>query len=248
MVQTNNPEELKPLLGLTEPEGIARAFFQGHMGQAWRSDKAALVQVGDFSRLYGQPDIQLLEPLCSRGRMTLVEAGPQWDALLSPVASRRTRYAMALPPQFDRERLQQGTELPGFCLREIDGELYGQLMKEPWSEDLCGNFEDCRDFLKRGLGVAALENGRPVAGAASFTLYDDGIEIEIDTREDYRRKGLARACGSALILRCLDLGLVPYWDAANLASVHLAEKLGYRLKGPYDIWRISIDEMPLSRQ
>ena len=75
--------------------------------------------------------------------------------------------------------------------------------------------------------------GAPVAGAGSYCVYDGGIEIEIDTREDHRRRGLASACGARLILECLDRGLYPSWDAHDLRSVSLAEKLGYRSAGPY---------------
>ena len=39
-----------------------------------------------------------------------------------------------------------------------------------------------------------------MAGASSYTVYDGGIEIEIDTRPDVRRLGLALACGARLIL------------------------------------------------
>jgi len=72
-------------------------------------------------------------------------------------------------------------------------------------------------------------------------LYNDGIEIQIDTREDHRRKGLAAACGAALILECLKRGIYPGWDAANMESVRLAEKLGYRLKGPYYTWAVKMN-------
>lgn len=37
-----------------------------------------------------------------------------------------------------------------------------------------------------------------------------------------------------LILDCLDKGKYPNWDAANLNSVSLAEKLGYVLEESYD--------------
>ena len=44
--------------------------------------------------------------------------------------------------------------------------------------------------------MAVLKDGELVAGASSYSTYDKGIEIEIDTREDHRRKGLAYACGA----------------------------------------------------
>lgn len=65
-----------------------------------------------------------------------------------------------------------------------------------------------------------------VAGASSYSTYDKGMEIEIDTREDHRRKGLAYVCGAKLILEGLEKVLYPSWDAQNKWSVALAQKLG----------------------
>lgn len=48
-----------------------------------------------------------------------------------------------------------------------------------------------------------------------------------------RGRGLATACGARLILDCLERGLYPNWDAHDSRSLHLAEKLGYRLDHPY---------------
>ena len=98
------------------------------------------------------------------------------------------------------------------------------------SHDLCSQFADYADYERRGIGVAALYQGTPVAGASSYTVYRGGIEIEIDTRVDFRRQGLATACGARLILNCLERGLYPSWDAHSRASLSLAEKLGYKAR------------------
>ncbi|MCR5097745.1 MAG: GNAT family N-acetyltransferase [Lachnospiraceae bacterium] len=49
------------------------------------------------------------------------------------------------------------------------------------------------------------------------------------------------ACGNdcaALILRCIDEGLYPSWDAMNMNSVHLAEKLGYEFDHEYTVYEM----------
>ena len=51
--------------------------------------------------------------------------------------------------------------------------------------------KDYNAYKKLGLGVVILKDGDVVAGASSYSTYDKGIEIEIDTKEGYRRKGLA---------------------------------------------------------
>ncbi len=75
-----------------------------------------------------------------------------------------------------------------------------------------------------------------MAGASSYSVYHGGIEIQIATQKAYRRRGLATACGAKLILLCLERGLNPSWDAHDLRSVALAEKLGYRRGSP--MWSI----------
>lgn len=83
------------------------------------------------------------------------------------------------------------------------------------------------------------KNGVPVSGASSYSVYNGGIEIQIDTRTDYRRQGLAAAAAAGLILECLDRDLYPSWDAANLWSVALAEKLGYQFDHEYDAYHVN---------
>jgi len=104
---------------------------------------------------------------------------------------------------------------------------------------LCSQFPTYQDYKNRGLGFVILHGDAIVSGATSYTVYDQGIEIEIDTKEEYQRRGLALICASRLILECLDKGLYPSWDAANLKSLALAEKLGYHFDKAYVTYRIT---------
>lgn len=70
------------------------------------------------------------------------------------------------------------------------------------------------------------------------TRYNEGIEIEVDTAEEERRKHLALIACSALIRNCLEEGLYPSWDAQNMDSVRLAEKLGYEFDHEYVAYEI----------
>lgn len=123
-------------------------------------------------------------------------------------------------------------------LRMIDRDIYNDITGNKWSSDLCSQFKNFEEYSKNGIGVVALHNGQVVSGASSYTIYDEGIEIEIDTREDYRRKGLALACGAKLILECLKNNLYPSWDAQNKGSVALAEKLGYHFNKEYIAYEV----------
>ena len=111
-------------------------------------------------------------------------------------------------------------------------------MEDPVTRDFVSSFEGKEQFLKIGRGFVILKDGKIVSGASSYTRYREGIEIEVDTIESERRKHLATVACSALILRCLEEGLYPSWDAQNLNSVHLAEKLGYEFDHEYTAYEV----------
>lgn len=129
---------------------------------------------------------------------------------------------------------------PDYQLQLIDQTWFSLCKYEEWSRDLVAQFTDYTQFARLGLGVVAVKGGRIVSGASSYARYQGGIEIEIDTHMDYRRKGLAYACGARLILECLRRGLYPSWDAHNPASVALAQKLGYHAGSPYQAYEIGM--------
>ena len=60
-------------------------------------------------------------------------------------------------------------------------------MDSEWSREFCETFEDAEDYLNRGFGFGILDNGQLVSGISTMTVYDGGTEIQIATREDYRR-------------------------------------------------------------
>ncbi len=120
----------------------------------------------------------------------------------------------------------------------IDKELFNLCRASDWSMDLVSQYKDYEMYKELGIGVVVLKDKILIAGASSYSSYQDGIEIEIDTKEEYRRKGLAYVCGAKLILECLERELYPSWDAQNKESVALAEKLGYHYDHEYTAYEI----------
>ncbi len=225
-------------------ETMVWSCLQGIMGEAIYNDdfSSAVICSQDFCFFAGEPDSVLLQQV--KGPL-LVPRTKEWSVLIERYYGKRAipekRHAILKEPDvFDRKKLQMYVDaLPdGYELSAIDKEMVPVLLAEAWSKDFCAAFDSPEDFVKRGLGFAALWNGVPVAGAGTYCIYHGGIEIEIDTREDHRRRGLASACGSRLILECLDRGLYPSWDAHDLRSVALAEKLGYHHGDSYDVYWI----------
>lgn len=228
------------------------------MGQAWADDAryptSAQIIIGDLCFFAGVPNMALVTNIPAWFSSELILMVPQteaWAELIEQAHAGRfektLRYAIKKEPDiFDRAKLQSYIDAipPGFTLSMIDETLYHKAKSEPWSRDFCSQFPTWAAFEAHGIGVMALYGGTHVSGASSYTVYDKGIEIQVDTRPEYRCKGLALACCAKLILSCIDRGLYPSWDAADLRSVALAEKLGYHLEKEYVTYLISTAHYP----
>ncbi len=232
------------------PETMIASALQGQMGSVWRlgENGPALCQNGDFwFATSAKPDMLRAIQQKLNGRFGILAFAPGVETgnvqqTLSPAARPHTRYAMQKGGElFDAAHLQTFINaLPKeMQLHPIDTVLYHTCLTQSWSRDFVAQFASARDFANRGLGVVALLGDQIVGGASSYVCFQGGMEIEVDTHRDYRRRGVAAACCASLILNCLSRGLYPSWDAANLASVALAEKLGYRQAGPYPVWHLN---------
>lgn len=234
-------------------ETMLWSCIQGVMGRlfapAGRTD-CCMALLGDFCFLAGEPD-EALARFCPEDRrgsfVLLTPQNEAWAALLERCwgqkARRTERYAFYKGDgsEFDRAALAAAAAaLPeGFVLRRMDEALYRACLAQAWSRDLVALYGSWERYQALGLGVAAVQDGVLAAGASAYSRYRTGIEIEIDTRADLRRRGLARACGAQLILDCLDRGLYPSWDAQNQGSAALARQLGYRYRHAYPVYEVS---------
>lgn len=230
---------------------IILSCIQGHMGEAWVDDivNPSMVQliVGDFIFYAGDSDGEMAEELlCNlRGDSLVVVSSDGWKESLEKVYKdsivKFQRYAFKKNPEhLDKNHIKTflGKLPEGYELKKIDENLANNPSLQKLSEDFTDQFDSIDDYVNRGLGFCILHQGQVVCGASSYSIYDGGIEIEIDTHPEHRRKGLATVASAALILWCLENGIYPSWDAANLTSVALAEKLGYVLDKPYDTYYI----------
>lgn len=238
-----NTTNLAPLFEGWE-EALIWSCLQGCMGYAItdndREPTAALITVGDFCFLAGVPNRELAAKAAAP---IIVPRSEDWSRVIESVwgngVDRALRYAIKKEPNaFDTDKLTKYVNaVPDpYELKLFDEKIYEQSRQEQWSCDFCSQFADYQDYSKRGLGVAAVCEGKLVSGASSYAVYHGGIEIEIDTKPEFRQKGLAAACGAKLILECLKRGLYPSWDAHDLRSVSLAEKLGYHMDFPYTVY------------
>ena len=231
-------------------ETLITSCLQQVMGKIYVTDqedpKAAFALVGCFGFYGGEPDRELVAGK-PEGFVIMVPQDERWAKLIEevyPDSNRVTRYAIRKDTHFDTVKLRENLRLlpEGYELKAIDADLYDQCLEDPVTRDFVSSFETKEKFLEWGRGMVVLKDNRIVSGASSYTRYREGIEIEVDTVEDERRKHLATAACAALILRCLKEGIYPSWDAQNMNSVHLAEKLGYEFDHEYIVYEVSSEQ------
>ena len=242
-------EDTLKVKGLFEgwQETLITSCLQKVMGRIFVTDlsgpASAFAFVGCFGFFAGKPDLELIK--CKPEDFSiLTPRDRQWAELIEaayPDAKKVTRYAIRKDTRFDADALKKNLLLlpNGYELKEIDSTLYDKCMESPVTVDFVSSFQSKAAYLRDGRGVVVVKNGEIVSGASSYTRYREGIEIEVDTVEAERRKHLALIACSALILRCLDEGLYPSWDAQNMASVRLAEKLGYQVDHEYTTYEVT---------
>lgn len=228
-------------------ETLIYSCIQKVMGKVYVTDtenpESALAFVGCFGFFAGRPDRELVD-YKPQGFVILTPQNEAWASLIEdvyPDARRFIRYAIKKDTSFDADALKDNiSRLPeGYEIKDIDPEIYDKCLEDPMTVDFVSAFESKEKYLELGRGVVILKDGKIVSGASSYTRYKEGIEIEVETAESERRKHLATVACSALILRCLKEGLYPSWDASNMESVHLAEKLGYEFDHEYAAYQVN---------
>lgn len=245
------------------PEAVLWSCLDNTMGAVYADSRenpgSAMAVLGDFCFLAGRPDKEIVtfKPgWCTQGFIIMIPQNEGWVDIIRKCyggkAKPVTRYAFKKEwDAFDRNRLKDTASSlpPGYVMKMMDKENFESCRANAWSRDLVSQFtavnfaeaafeSDYNMYRKLGIGTVILKDGELVSGASSYARYRGGIEIEIDTKEEYRRKGLAYACGARLILECLEQGLYPSWDAQNKGSAALAGKLGYHLDHEYTAYEI----------
>ena len=234
---------IRPLCGQAD-HVLVHGAVRGYMGRVWvpelTNPSYCLIHLGDFAYLFGicpkgEQAMELKAQLyreCGQDYITpsderwaewLEESFPGEYRVLSRYSMRRDRN------HFSEEALESycGNLPAGIRLKKIDKRLYQTALKEEWSRDFCSNFETPEEFEQNGLGFVAMDGRKIVSGCSAYGISQGMFEIQVETRKEYQRKGLALACSARFILTCLEQGIYPSWGAISLGSGGVAEKLGY---------------------
>lgn len=242
-------------------EAPVRAAAEGAMGRVWipasESPSFCLVSLGAFTYLLGIPprgaeSIDLYLTLCRECIRTNVSAeNALWSEWLEDQFQGRfrtsARYSLGADEEPDPELYEKYVRgLPdGIALKALDPPLYRRAMEERERVNFVSSFADEQQFLQFGKGWAAIsEDGRLVGGCAAYVFPTGLMEVRAATAENFRGRGIASALTASLLLDCERSGVRRSWDAANLFSARVAEKLGYRLRGEYAIYHLAPEDSP----
>lgn len=231
------------------PSFLIDTVVEGWLGTAVADDKAspavAMLRYADIVVFGGDAADPMARELAEQlpvERAVLPSPQP-WMELLAEVHGNRLlpidRHAFtdeSLNPDHLRALARQVPD--GLEVRRIDLPLARRIAADPslLSPDHVCNFDSPQDFVDRGIGFCMLKDGAIVAGASSYAVCNRGIEIQVNTHEAFRGRGLATVASATLIAHTLESGLAAHWDAANVISSHLAQKLGYTPAGTYQVW------------
>lgn len=256
-IKRENGETLRSLFSWSE-ESLLESFYDNQFGCAVADNESptcAMIFVAGFAFLGGDAKSSSAKEIASfipegTDWIIIVTENEEWAELVKECYAGKyevwNRYAIKKEGDiFDRAKLHEYAKSleNKYEIKRIDSELYKEAVKHELFIDFVCNFDSEEDFLRRGVGFVALDNGKIVGGASTYTMYNRGIEVEVDTAEEYRNQGIAAACSATLILHCLENGLYPSWDAANMTSVRLAERLGYHLDHEYLCYAVDVEAL-----
>ena len=228
-------------------DSLMFSYFDGIFGTAFCDDTtaptAAVICCGDFYFAAGDKSFWAdMLKFCSDNKNAVIV--PDCEKLAKTLCAydgqlQKVKRYHTCPPAngFDTDRLRETVSrvqnIGQLKLSMIDKDLYEKALAEQWSESFVCNFKDFADFSAHGFGYVLTNNGRIVSGTSTFSYYDKGVEIEVSTREEYRLKGLAQITAAAFLLECVLRGLTPHWDARNLTSLSIAQKMGFVFRDEY---------------
>lgn len=240
---------LAPLFALHRHDRVLiDSVLERHFGNAWADSVSeptvARLDSGAFTLLGGDPGAAAAQALLAVAPIYYVT--PETDGWRWALRKAFGEGITALPfTPFSWQSLDTAhlAELarrvpPGFELKRVDAAVAERLPGDMGNDYFLECFHSIEDFLERGAGFCAVHGGRIVSAASSAAASSYGIDIDIATVAEYRRRGLGTAVGARLVLHCLQNGLEPHWLAANADSERLAARLGFIPGEPYETFEI----------
>lgn len=227
---------------------MGKSVLDGLMGEAYTDNlenpTIAYLLVRQYCFINGNSNsvlakqvLKTLPKTCKR-----IIAKDNWNNVIESTYNdfeKSNRYSLKKEKDiFNKQRLKEFCEnlSSEYEVKTIDEGIY-KLIKADDEDPKQMKITD--DYMNKGIGVCCFRDDEIVGICSSNIIYKDGIEINIRVKEAYKHKGIGTAMASKLILMCLEKGIYPSWDAANLTSLELAKKLGYNYDSEYTIYKIN---------
>ncbi|MCI8384792.1 MAG: GNAT family N-acetyltransferase [Clostridia bacterium] len=227
---------------------MGKSVLDGLMGEAYTDNlenpTIAYLLVRQYCFINGNSNsvlakqvLKTLPKTCKR-----IIAKDDWSNIIESIYNdfeKSKRYSLKKEKDiFNKQKLKEFCENLNseYEVNAIDERIY-KLIKADDEDPKQMKITD--DYMNKGIGVCCFRDDEIVGICSSNIIYKDGIEINIRVKEGYKHKGIGTAMASKLILMCLEKGIYPSWDAANLTSLELAEKLGYNYDSEYTIYKIN---------
>jgi RimJ/RimL family protein N-acetyltransferase len=124
----------------------------------------------------------------------------------------------------------------GFELKRMDADLFVKYSKEIDSSyiNLWGS---PNNFVSNGFGFCIMKDNEFVSICNTYYVRQGFAEIDIITKEQFRKQGFALITCSEFIKHCVNNNIKPIWDCddGNKRSKALAEKLGFQSVETYQM-------------
>lgn len=261
MIKVEKREQLKrkEIRLFQEPtDSVIISIIEGKKGDVWTDEN--MIQAFAFDGIYGYLDgnvtkefvadaLQIAIDTKTMDSITIIPQNESAERILLQFVDenkqisykKKKRYLMSEPKNgFDISELREYVDtLPENMKIESFNEYYFNIMKGDTDlEYLVESYRDYNEFKKQGIGYLVTENQNILAGALSYSTYSKGIEVQLMTVPTHRGRGIAKAIVARLLLYCAEKELRAIWDAANLTSVSIANKMGYVIKRKYNAYTI----------
>lgn len=154
----------------------------------------------------------------------LVPVEPYWRGEAIDFTDRR-------PPRDEAELLSPPE---GVRVVPIDPQL---LARTEWYADTLHAFGSVERWLELGLGFGVMVGEELVAEALAGPRCRGVLEMGIVTRESHRRRGYGTLASRRLAMACEARGDRVWWNAnaANVASIAIARRLGFSVERRYEL-------------
>lgn len=237
-------------LGFGKPSHqIPCSFTDGIFGEAVIGRDGSAVIVGDVVELSGCFDRDVFERVSNIDEAHLFEPPECWiDSIynMDPACLRAYQREAFHPIQPGQIGTTANLEPVNLTIEGIPVEIApitdsdkSTLLEESWSADLVANTISIAAKFPSAFGFIARCDGQVIGGVGCFAVYVSGVEVEIDTREGYRRRGVATELAKRMLVECRNRSLECHWDAMNAESAALARKVGFEWDRSYLAYEMS---------